>query len=245
MLASLMKNKGKIYAVEKSPERYRTLLNLLDNSQTTIVQPMNRDVLEVTEKDCPNVQYILLDPSCSGSGMLSRSENEEKDSERLHKLAGLQKKLMLHAMNAFPSVLRIVYSTCSIYPEENEEVLMGALRKAGNFKLLNAPSLLKNHWENQESNNYPGISENVIYAKTKDDLTNGFFVAVLEKCEDEEFNEFYSQKQEHLKSQGFGKRKVKEEAVEENDEEKDIMKDTTVEEEKPKKKKKWKNKLFQ
>lgn len=41
---------------------------MVDCAKTSIVQAMNRDVLEITAEDCPNVQYILLDPSCSGSG---------------------------------------------------------------------------------------------------------------------------------------------------------------------------------
>lgn len=217
---------------------------MVDTAQATIVTAMNRDVLEVTAQDCPNVQYILLDPSCSGSGMLTRAENEEKDMSRLHKLAGLQKKLLIHAMTTFPNVQKIVYSTCSIYAEENEEVLLGALRKIGYFKLVNTPGLLKNEWHNSGSTEYPGISDNVIYAKTKDDLTNGFFVAVLERCEEGEFNEFYLQKQDHLKTQSQTyKRKLEESAIEEEPEKNEVQQD---EDDVPKKKlkKKWKNKGF-
>lgn len=117
-----MKNKGKIYAVEMSTKRYQTLCEMIEGTQATIVQPINRDVLEVMNEDCPKVEYILLDPSCSGSGMLNRFESEGKDNGRLYKLAGLQHKLLTHAMTSFPLVKKIVYSTCSVYPEENEEV---------------------------------------------------------------------------------------------------------------------------
>lgn len=66
-----MKNKGKIYAVEMSTKRYETLCEMIEGTQATIVQPINRDVLEVTAEDVPKVEYILLDPSCSGSGQFS------------------------------------------------------------------------------------------------------------------------------------------------------------------------------
>lgn len=46
--------------------------------------------------------------------------NEDKD--RLYKLCGLQFKLLSHAMRDFPSAKKIVYSTCSLYQEENERV---------------------------------------------------------------------------------------------------------------------------
>jgi len=241
-LAAMMKNKGKIYAVEMSPKRYATLVEMVANSKTTIVQTMNRDVLEVNDEDVPNVEYILLDPSCSGSGMLSRFESDvqNKDSGRLFKLAGLQHKILCHAMTSFPNCRRIVYSTCSIYAEENEEVVLGALRKNGHFKLVNAAELLgENKWNNFGSEGvYPELGAKVLYAQTAEDLTNGFFVAVLERCDEGEVNEFYAQKQQNkqehkVKEEGGGMKRQHEEVPEEAEAESG-----------KKKKKKWKNKGF-
>lgn len=241
-LAAMMKNKGKIFAVEMNPKRYETLVEMIEGTQATIVQTMNRDVLELTDEDVPKVEYILLDPSCSGSGMLNRFESEvnNKDSARLFKLAGLQHKLLTHAMTSFPNVKRIVYSTCSVYPEENEEVVLGVLRKVGDFKLVHAGALLDGKWNNFGSEKvYPGLGDKVIYARTADDLSNGFFVSVLERCEEGEINEFYLQKQENIQKNKLleektGKRK---ETTEENVDEDG--------ENPPKKlKKKWKNKGF-
>lgn len=241
-LASIMKNKGKIFAVEMNPKRYGTLVEMIDGTQATIVQTINRDVLEIGDEDVPKVEYILLDPSCSGSGMLNRFESEvnNKDSGRLYKLAGLQHKLLSHAMTSFPNVKRIVYSTCSIYPEENEEVVLSVLRKVGDFKLAHAGELLDNKWNNFGSEKvYPGLGSKVIYARTAEDLSNGFFVSVLERCEEGELNEFFLQKQENI--QKFKKTEEKKEkrkgTVEENVEENG--------ENPPKKqKKKWKNKGY-
>lgn len=49
-------------------------------------------------------------------------DKEEKDEKRLFKLSCLQAKILEHAMSEFPNVKRIAYSTCSLYPQENEEV---------------------------------------------------------------------------------------------------------------------------
>lgn len=65
-LAAIMKNKGKIYGVEMNTRRYATLLEMISATGSSIIQPINRDVLEITDEDVPNVEYILLDPSCSG-----------------------------------------------------------------------------------------------------------------------------------------------------------------------------------
>lgn len=170
----------------------------VETSKASIVQTINEDVLKVFDDQVPGAEYILLDPSCSGSGMLNRfvEEDQQKDNERLYKLSGLQYKLLYHAMTSFPNVKKIVYSTCSIHTEENEEVVLGALRHCKDFKLINASDLLGGYWKHKGSDKYPGIGENCIYAKTEDDLTIGFFVAVFIRCDEGEANQFYLEKLE-------------------------------------------------
>lgn len=195
-LAAMMKNKGKIYAIERDVERFKVLSETIEAVGATIVQPINADATTITDAQVPGVEYILLDPSCSGSGMLNRFVDEQKDDERLFKLGGLQYKLLYHAMTAFPAAQRIVYSTCSLHAEENEEVVLGALRHCKDFKLINATELLGGYWKNTgDASKYPGCGEHCIYAKTEDDLTLGFFVAVFVRCEEGEVNEFYAEKQ--------------------------------------------------
>lgn len=242
-LAAIMKNKGKIYSVEMNTKRYNLLLETLEGTKSTIVQAMNNDVLQISNDEAPNVEYILLDPSCSGSGIANRfSSDTAKDKDRLFRLAGLQFKLLSHAMTSFPNVKRIVYSTCSIYPEENEEVVQGALERIGDFKLVDIKEHLpKGKWKSFGNEKvYPDLGDKVLYARTEDDLTNGFFVAILERCEEGEFNEFYLRKQQsiavHKEKEGTkgGKRKVVHEGDEDSSDKKDV-----------KKNKKWKNKLYQ
>lgn len=217
-LAAIMKNKGKVYAVEKDADRYKLLCETIEASGVKIVSSIHSDITAIGNEQAPKVEYILLDPSCSGSGMLNRfvqDTDNEKDTARLYKLSGLQYKLLFHAMNAFPNVQRIVYSTCSIYPEENEEVVLGALRHCKDFKLINAKELLGGYWTNTGSEeNYPGIGGNCIYSRTEHDLTIGFFVAVFVRCDDGEENEFYKEKQAGKRP--FVKNKNAEEAGKDN-----------------------------
>lgn len=207
-LANLMKNKGRIYAVERNAERYKLLCEF--SAEFGVIKTINEDCLLIGDEQTPGVEYILIDPSCSGSGMVDRLKlNEEIDKQRLYKLGGLQYKLLCHAMNAFPAAKRIVYSTCSIYPEENEEIILGALKHNGHFRLVDAKALFGKEWLNFGSSDYAGIGDHCLYARPETDLTIGMFVAVLERCDDYEYNEVYlaheKQKESYEKLTKMGK----------------------------------------
>lgn len=189
-LANLMKNKGRIYAVERDATRYKLLCD--NAADFGVIKAINDDCLLVGDEQAPGVEYILLDPSCSGSGMVSRLKlNEEYDKQRLYRLGGLQYKLLCHAMNAFPAAKRIVYSTCSICPEENEDIVQGALKHNGHFKLMDGKEMLGKEWLNFGSPDYPGTGEKCLYARSETDLTLGMFVAVFERCAEDEYNDVY------------------------------------------------------
>lgn len=67
-MAALMENQGKIFAVEFNTKRFESLNKMVECSGATCIKTINRDVITLTAKDCPDVEYVLIDPSCSGSG---------------------------------------------------------------------------------------------------------------------------------------------------------------------------------
>jgi putative methyltransferase len=108
LMSALMGNTGTLHAFERSPQRYLTLTKMLATANCKNVTPTRGDFTETNPEDYASVTRILLDPSCSGSGIVNRLdylvENEEetdKDKEgekdRLEKLAGFQLQMILHA----------------------------------------------------------------------------------------------------------------------------------------------------
>ncbi|XP_030369408.1 probable 28S rRNA (cytosine-C(5))-methyltransferase [Scaptodrosophila lebanonensis] len=185
-ICNVMQNKGCIYAVELSKDRYKTLLNTNEEGGCSIVKTFNADALAMNAEQLPNVEYILVDPSCSGSGMQSRMDfgENKKDDKRLNKLAGLQIKILSHAMGAFPDVKRIAYCTCSLWKEENEQVVQRCLQLNPQFKLLSCKKALRNRWVNVGSSDYKGIGNKCLYSQPEHDLTDGIFIALFEKRRD-------------------------------------------------------------
>jgi len=70
-LAAIMKNKGKLFAFDLDAKRLSTMATLLLRAGVTCHQLANQDFLKVDTGDpqYKDVEYVLLDPSCSGSGM--------------------------------------------------------------------------------------------------------------------------------------------------------------------------------
>lgn len=185
-MCNKMRNEGLIYAIEQNLERFKVLCKMTEEAGCSIVETKHSDALLLTAEDCPDVEYVLVDPSCSGSGMQNRMalnvggmDDEGTKASRLRKLAGLQIKMLTHAMTAFPKVKRVIYSTCSLNVEENEQVVQRCLQFAPDFKLLSGKKALRNRWHNAGDTSYEGIGKNCLYARPQEDLTDGIFIALF------------------------------------------------------------------
>lgn len=177
-----------LLAFDRARDRHallRSRMQLMGASD--LVQTECCDFLEVdtTLPKYRHVQAVLVDPSCSGSGIVRREDGKRQDTKKLQKrlraLAQFQMKCVLHAMN-FPAVRRIVYSTCSVHEEENEQVVAQVLRAATRFRLVNNFP----EWP-RRGRAVAGLTEEqaerLVRVAPKTDLTDGFFVACFERVD--------------------------------------------------------------
>jgi len=128
----------KVFAFEKNPRRAELLRERMQKAGAdgiVIVQNCDYLQLDVCDKKYSRVKSVLLDPSCSGSGVLrdlNRLDDENEDEAALKiRLANLR-EFQINALRQsmrIPNVDLIVYSTCSIYEEENESVVAEILRE--------------------------------------------------------------------------------------------------------------------
>ena len=172
---------ARVIAVERSSKRHGVLCDMLARTRAdTVTTALNSDFLELEPSDYPEVEYMVLDPSCSGTGMAKRGGDEEEPSqERLQKLSSLQHKLMAHALR-FPGLKRVVYSTCAVSSEENEEVVAKVVTSNPQWKV--SENILDS-WTRRGLSTFPD-GEKFVRADSELDWCNGFFVAVLERNSD-------------------------------------------------------------
>uniref|UniRef100_A0A2C9JKG6 SAM-dependent MTase RsmB/NOP-type domain-containing protein n=1 Tax=Biomphalaria glabrata TaxID=6526 RepID=A0A2C9JKG6_BIOGL len=181
-LASLMKDDGKVIALDQSLSRMQTMSHLLEKIGSKCVELINQDFLTVQPdaEDAKKIEFILVDPTCSSSGMLGvqqGKDNYSTDQARLETLSRFQITILKHALK-FPNAKRIVYSTCSIHKEENEQVVEQVMSHVSHhFKFKKVFPELKNC---RGLDGFPH-SKYFLRLSTENDLTQGFFVACFQR----------------------------------------------------------------
>ncbi|MTI89175.1 MAG: 16S rRNA (cytosine(967)-C(5))-methyltransferase RsmB [Balneolaceae bacterium] len=134
MMADLMQGEGEIVSVDISSERLEKLAENALNYKAENIKIRRGDVLEVS---LGLADGVLLDAPCTGTGVLSKRADLRwrRDQEGLDRAVELQEQLLEEAANMVKRGGRLVYSTCSLEPEENMEQITRFLDKYDNFVL--------------------------------------------------------------------------------------------------------------
>jgi tRNA (cytosine40_48-C5)-methyltransferase len=125
-IAQYMNNEGMILALDSSHSRLQALVNNIERMGVDNVVVLHKDALYVEDIGI-EADAILLDAPCSGNFAIDETWVEKRSFEDFSKKAKLQKQLLEAAWYSLKSGGRILYSTCSLEIEENEEVIEWAL----------------------------------------------------------------------------------------------------------------------
>jgi 16S rRNA (cytosine967-C5)-methyltransferase len=129
-LAELMENRGRIVACDVDDQRLETLSTLCRRLGVGIVEARRLHPEQQEESPAERFDAILVDVPCSNTGVLGRRPEVRwrlRPSD-IRRLVMLQAKLLQQAGERIRRGGAIVYSTCSIEPEENGEVVRAALK---------------------------------------------------------------------------------------------------------------------
>ena len=128
LLAALMNNQGCLVANDKNYNRIRALKFNLNKCGALNTCITNYDLIYF-----PKVEFdiVLLDAPCSADGTIRKSPDllSRWSTKRLAGYASMQKDLIVRAFDLVKPGGILVYSTCSMAPEENEMVVNHLLRK--------------------------------------------------------------------------------------------------------------------
>ena len=178
LLGAVMQSKGRIYAFDVSEKRLNNLGARLKRSGLSNIFAGRID----SENDpklkrlAGKIDRVLVDTPCTGLGTLRRNPDLKwrQTEVGLAELNLKQKSILNAAAKLLKPGGRLVYGTCSILREENEEIVMDFLSTHPSFCLVKAAEVLQRQGIEVE-----GIGD-YLHLSPQQHQTDGFFGAVLE-----------------------------------------------------------------
>ncbi|MDP2157166.1 MAG: 16S rRNA (cytosine(967)-C(5))-methyltransferase RsmB [Nitrospirota bacterium] len=137
-IAQIMEDKGEIIAVEKDPQRILKLEESIATLGVGSAKTIRSDISELN--DIGTFDRILLDAPCSSTGVIRRNP-DIKYRHALQDIIEFRKKQSGLLTSIAPLLRkggRLVYSVCSIEPEEGEEVIRAFLKTTDEFRIIEA-----------------------------------------------------------------------------------------------------------
>lgn len=137
-LAALMKNKGKILALDIHEWKLKELRTRASRNGVDIIEVKMIEGQKTIKRLEASADRVLLDVPCSGLGVLRRNPDSKwkLTAEELKRLSQLQQEILSSYARMAKVGGKLVYSTCSIFPSENEQQVRVFLEKNPEFTLI-------------------------------------------------------------------------------------------------------------
>ena len=166
-LAQYMQNRGELYASDAAPNRLSLIEKAFQRCGVECGQVIHADA-SVFHKELNHADAILCDVPCSGLGILSKKPDiRHKNLDGLSELIQLQKNILQTCASYLKPGGRMVYSTCTLNPDENEAVVKAFLRENFDFCVKKVPCTKEN--------------AGMVTFYPCEEEPDGFFVALLER----------------------------------------------------------------
>jgi 16S rRNA (cytosine967-C5)-methyltransferase len=140
-IADLVRDRALIVAADLSPRRLRTVAKTSIAHQLTSIKCLVLDATRPLPFPTGVFDRVLVDAPCSGTGTLRHNpEIRWRISEEdIQSLSARQKQLLLNAASMVKPGGRLIYSTCSVELDENEEVVSSFLGRDDCFRQIGVP----------------------------------------------------------------------------------------------------------
>jgi 16S rRNA (cytosine967-C5)-methyltransferase len=138
-IAQQMRNEGRVVALEPDTGRRDLLRKNCERLGATCVE-----VWEELGRSRKPFDRVLVDAPCSNTGVIRRRVDVRSrvSLNEIARLTATQKELLHRAAEVLKPGGILVYSTCSLEPEENEETVKAFLTQHPKFRLLDERTLL-------------------------------------------------------------------------------------------------------
>lgn len=175
-MAELMKNKGEIVACDIHPHKVDIISENADRMGIDIINACCIDSCKDISAFHDSFDYVLADVPCSGYGIIKRKPDIKWKSDNIDDLLNISLIILTNAAKYVKIGGEIVFSTCTINKEENEERLSEFLRENPHFETVDISDKLPSGlYHDTAKQGHVTLYPNV-------DNTDGFFIAKVKRC---------------------------------------------------------------
>ncbi len=137
-IAELMENRGNIEAWDIHEHRTKLVEKNAERLGIDIIKTKVKDASIYDENLKEKFDKILLDVPCLGIGVIKRKPDIkwQRKAEDIEEIVNIQQKILENCAKYLKKQGTLVYSTCSIFKEENENVIYKFLEKSSNFNIV-------------------------------------------------------------------------------------------------------------
>jgi len=171
-MAQLMNNKGKILARDVYEHKLRLVKNNAKRLGVNIIQTEEFDGMKLDKNLIGKADKVLVDAPCSGLGIIRRKPEIKyrKKADDLTELRKMQLSILNNASEYVKPNGELIYSTCTIDPNENESVIEEFLKGKSNYKLMDIEGFDEFKRKDGTIQLYPNVHN-----------TDGFYIARLKR----------------------------------------------------------------
>ncbi len=143
MMAGMMEGKGELIAMDVHDDRLDTLQDTIQRTGWDFVKILKGDASKGFPEKTKQFDAILLDVPCLNTGVLRRRVDARWrfTRDRIEMIKKTQRQILNAMSKHVKPGGRMVYSTCSLEVEENEEMVSRWAREHGEFRLVKAKRL--------------------------------------------------------------------------------------------------------
>lgn len=184
-LAELMGNKGHIDALDANDVRLKMVDQTAERLGLSIISTMHYDCTYLkgeTEKLLPEYDLVLCDVPCSGLGLLHRKPDIRLSMsyEKMQDLLPVQESILENSCLRVKRGGYLIYSTCTINPNENEKQIESFLSRHDDFECVPFTELLPERLKDNPRLS-EGSREGMMTILPDEEGMDGFFIAKMRR----------------------------------------------------------------
>jgi len=136
-IAELMKDQGQVIAADLHKHKIQLIEQQQQRLGLHIIKTIHADAREIGRHVGPIFDRILLDVPCSGLGVIRRKPDIKwvKTEKDVKEIVAIQQAILSHASSLLKPGGVMVYSTCTLTPEENQKMIEDFLKNNEWFEL--------------------------------------------------------------------------------------------------------------